>query len=217
MNIFIDFETIYDNSYTLKKLNVYEYLTDPRFGILGCSYAIDNHEAQFVRSHQLKGFKHYLEDLTNNYEVNFIAHNMAFDGYILSQHWALNPSKFLCTLSMTRGKLALKSYSLASVAKHLRLPNKLTTGLIKDLKPWEEYTTEEQQNLATYARMDVELCRSIYKHLSPYPEDELELIDLTMRMSWTPHLQINIPKAQQLLDQIKEDKQLLMLEYRNQS
>ena len=38
-NLFADFETYYDDEYSLRKMTPIEYVLDPRFEALGCAFA----------------------------------------------------------------------------------------------------------------------------------------------------------------------------------
>ncbi len=208
MLLTIDFETYFDNECTLKKLNYIQYLNHPRFEVLGAAILTDKtHE--FLPHNDLQDFLSTLDPET----TSVLAHNTLFDGMILS--WIYNfapapPARWLDTLSMSKGLLALNSYSLESVGQHFNLPHK-KSATFKG-KTWTQLTSTEQIELADYAKHDAWLCHEIYKRLQPYPKNELDLIDLTIRMFTEPKLQLDIPLAERLLKEQQDHKTNLLKE-----
>ena len=202
MLLAIDFETYFDSDCTLKKLNYIQYLNHPKFEVLGAAVlADDRHE--FLTHDELVDF---LDDLDPS-ETDVLAYNTLFDGCILAWRYGFKPRKWLDALSMARGALALPSHSLDAVAQHFGLPQK-KAATFKG-KTWSELTFEEQRELRDYARHDVWLCHEIYNRLMPYPQDELDLIDLTVRMFVEPRLELDLSLAHTLLEEQKTKKEAL--------
>lgn len=205
MLLTIDFETYFDNECTLKKLNYLQYLNHPRFEVLGAAILTDKtHE--FLPHNDLQDFLSTLDPET----TSVLAHNTLFDGMILSWIYNFNPTRWLDTLSMSKGLLALNSYSLESVGQHFNLPHK-KSATFKG-KTWTQLTLAERSELIDYAKHDAWLCHEIYKQLQPYPKNELDLIDLTIRMFTEPKLQLDIPLAKQLLKEQQDHKTNLLKE-----
>lgn len=202
MLLAIDFETYFDKECTLKKLNYIQYLHHPKFEVHGAAIiADDRHE--FLTHDQLVDF---LEDLDPN-DTEVLAHNTLFDGAILAWIYNFHPHFWYDTLSMARAKLAISSHSLDSVAKHYNLPQKKSAAF--EGKTWSELAFEEQRALVDYARHDVWLCHEIFQKLQPYPQSELDLIDLTTRMFVEPILELDVPLAKELLAEQKQSKEKL--------
>lgn len=202
MLLAIDFETYFDSDCTLKKLNYIQYLNHPKFEVLGAAVlADDRHE--FLTHDELVDF---LDDLDPS-ETDVLAYNTLFDGCILAWRYGFKPRKWLDALSMARGALALPSHSLDAVAQYFGLPSK-KAATFKG-KTWSELTFEEQRELSDYAEHDVWLCHEIYDKLMPYPQDELDLIDLTIRMFVEPRLELDLPLANELLLEQRTHKETL--------
>ena len=199
MLLAIDFETYYDQTYNLKKMNMIKYIHDDRFEVLGAAILTDNLHT-FLPHHELESF---LAEL-NPSNTEILAHNTLFDGAILAWRYNFNPKRWLDSLSMARAKLPLPSHSLATLAQHYNLPAK--GELNTKGKHWTDLNLKEKNDLITYAKQDVWLCHQIYQKLLPYPNSELELIDLTVRMFTEPKLQLDTQKAHELLSQEKEKK-----------
>jgi hypothetical protein len=96
----LDFETYYDQQFSLSKLTYSEYVHDPRFHIHGvalrhpdgrCEFAWDATAAINALRQQ---YGEHLEAVT------VIMHNAHFDGYILAHHFALIPRFTLDTLQL---------------------------------------------------------------------------------------------------------------------
>lgn len=202
MLLTIDFETYFDSECTLKKLNYIQYLNHPKFEVIGAAILHGNRH-EFLTHDELVDF---LDDL-DPAETSVLAHNTLFDGCILAWRYNFHPRKWLDTLSMAKGKLASPSHSLDAVAQHFGLPRK-KSATFKG-KTWNELTREEQRNLEDYARHDVWLCREIYDRLMPYPQSELDLIDLTIRMFVEPTLELDLALADELLLEQRANKKTL--------
>lgn len=203
----IDFETYFDSDCTLKKLNPIEYIKHPKFDVLGAS--IIHQSAWHIR----KGFrptdnlKAFLDKLDPS-ETVVLAHNTQFDGLILTQIFDFHPAYWMDSLSMARGKLRLESYSLAALAQHFGLPAK--KKIESKGKYWSQLTEQERLDLIEYADHDAELCAGITQLLLPYPQDELDLIDMTIRMFVEPTLRLDTDLAKEVLENEKQNKQTLI-------
>lgn len=201
MLVAIDFETYFNKNYNLKKIKMIEYLYDPQFEVLGAAVLIPEQQYHaFLPAAELEIFLETLDPET----TEILAHNTLFDGAILAWHYGFNPRYWLDSLSMARAKLPLKSHSLESLAKYYKFPPK--GELNTQDKHWDNLTLQERLDLSTYAKHDIWLSHEIYKKLSPYPDDELKLIDLTIRLFTEPKLQLNLEAANALLEKEKNQK-----------
>jgi DNA polymerase len=207
--LFIDFETHYTKEYSLKNLNYYQYIQDERFNILGAAIIHNDEPTQWLTSFELAAF---LDELRRDPPETVVAHNLFFDGLILTQ-LNITTELWIDTLSMARALLPPGTpLSLDALAKHYNLGQKLE-GLPMGIASWDELSPEAQRRLKYYAINDVELLKKLYYKLAPkFPSKEFELIDLTMRMAFNPHLQLNMPLAQQLLTSVGDRKTQLIKE-----
>lgn len=186
----LDFETFYSVEYSLSRpqYNTSEYVRDPQFLIHGVSLQEVGKDPIWVPGHDeaLRECERWgLEDRP------VVAHNMAFDGFILHEHADLHPGRYCDTLSMARATMGHHvRHSLDAVAKNLGLGRK-TEGLVQT-KGKRELSPIEAKVLGKYANNDVKLCMDIFWRLRQFmPEDEMELIDLTLRMFCEPILRID--------------------------
>lgn len=186
----LDFETFYSTDYSLSKpnYNTSEYIRDPQFLIHGVGLQEYGKSAIWVPGHDeaLRECERWgLEDRP------VVAHNMAFDGFVLHEHADIHPGRYCDTLGMARATMGHHiRHSLDAVAKHLGIGRK-TEGLVQT-KGKTELTPLEAKVLGAYCKNDVELCMQVFWQLFEYmPEDEMSIIDLTMRMFCEPVLHID--------------------------
>ena len=198
----IDFESYFDQKYNLKKLNMIEYIHDDRFEVLGAAILVPELNLHtFLPDSE---FESWLSELDPN-DTEVLAHNTLFDGAILAWRYGFNPKRWLDSISMARAKLPIASHSLAALATYYQLPPK--GELNTQGKHWIDLSRQERADLATYAKHDAWLCHRIYQNLSPFPETELELIDITIRLFTEPKFQLDTQKAHELLAKEKTKKE----------
>jgi len=193
----LDFETYHDDDYTLSKLATSEYVRDPRFEAISCAIKIDDNPTEVYFGQDIRrGLK--TVDWANTI---LLCHHTQFDGLILSHHYNIVPAKYADTLSMARGLHPKgKSASLEEVAKKYGKTNKLK---MPDFKGKHEcqLTDEERQAITAYNGVDVDACREIYDEMvKSFPEAELDLVDVTVRMFCDPVLKVDLVSAQTELD-----------------
>lgn len=186
----IDFETYYADDYSLRlqRYNLSEYVRDERFLIHGVGIQHNGHKPYWVTGH--KAAIKELRQLGLNTKA-VVAHHMAFDGFILHEHCDIHPAFYCDTLSMARAAIGHHTgHSLDEVAKILNLGAKLQ-GL-EDTKNLKVLPQPVLDRLRTYCLRDTELCAQIFWILKRYiPDDELRLIDITLRMFCTPRFLVD--------------------------
>lgn len=190
MRLVLDFETYYDQEYTLKKMYTLEYIRDDRFLIHGAAVKVDEKETQWLQGDTLTSF---IEDLPK--DVELICHNTYFDGLILFHHYRFSPKVYRDTLSMARALLIhAPEHNLNYLCNLLGVGEK-TPGVLHSTKGLRTLSAELAHQLGEYAINDVNLTDGLYEKLLPgMPEDELALVDLTMRWGCRPILQIDKPR-----------------------
>src|ERR1044072_6922023 len=116
--LFLDFETYYDDEYTLKKLTPVEYILDPRFEAIGCAVreGVDGKD-YWVDRPDLPQFFGGLKP-EGTWTVNF---NSLFDKCIFAWRYGFVPRLQTDMMGVARATLGhvLKSLSLRSVGLHL--------------------------------------------------------------------------------------------------
>lgn len=204
-----DFETFFSKDYSLKlkRYNLSEYIRDPQFKAHCLALKINDGPTQVYYGDEI-------EDALSKIDWSitaFLAHNVAFDGFILSHHYDIVPVYYLDTLSMAR---AVHSNSiranLDSVATFYKIGNKMPDVLMKthgvlDLSP------ELAKQLGKYCAVDVDLCYEVYERMRPEISDvEMDLISLTVSMFCDPVLLVDIPRAEAALKQELDDRAALI-------
>lgn len=194
----VDFETYYDSEYTLSgKLNMSEYIRDDRFHAHGVGIKIGEGKPQWYTG---KNIRRALEQIDWTKSA-LIGHNVAFDGFIMSEHFGIVPAFYLDTLSMSRAVHGHHmAHSLDAVAKLHGLGGKIKNKALKDTKGKLVLSGAQCRALGGYCLDDVadthKLFEIMYSHL---PDSELELIDLTIRMFCDPVLLVDVPRVEEEL------------------
>ena len=96
--VFVDFETYYDQQYSLRKVTTEEYIRSPQFEVIGVSTKVGSEPTQWFTGTdgEIKG--HLLSlDL---HQCMMVAHNTLFDGAILSWHYGIQPKAYGDTMGM---------------------------------------------------------------------------------------------------------------------
>ena len=190
----IDFETYYasDYSLSLRKYNTSEYVRDEQFLIHGVGIQCAGYDPYWVVGHDEALKELQILDLQ---ERPVVAHNMAFDGFVLHEHADIHCGFYCDTLSMARATVGHHTrHNLNTIAALLGIGAK-TAGL-EDTKGKRILTAEEARRLGEYCKNDTWLCMEIFNKLLPYmPEEEMKLVDLTLRMFCTPKLLVDTELA----------------------
>lgn len=205
----LDFETYFSKEYSLKNkdLNTSEYIRHSEFKAHCVGIKIGDEPVAWYRDNAIADAISAIDWSTSA----LLCHHTAFDGLILSHHYGVVPAYYLDTLSMAR---ALHSNvigaSLDTVAKFYKLGNKLP-DVLSQAKGVRDLPHDVMLNLGQYCAVDVELCRMIFdKMIQGYPSDELDLIDMTVRMFCDPILRIDIPRVEaELLREQTEKARLI--------
>ena len=195
----IDFETFYDKSYTLSgKLNTSEYIRDERFHVHGVGIKIGNERTKWYTG---KNIAQALGEIDWS-KTALNAHNTSFDGFILSEVFGHKPAFYLDTLSMARAALGHHiRHDLDTVAKALGFAGKVKRSALADTKGKMVLTASEQAALGAYCVDDTNDTYGIFwKLYDAIPDEELQLIDLTIRMFCDPVLTVDLPRVQSELE-----------------
>lgn len=204
----IDFETYYDQEYSLSKMTTEAYVRDPRFEVICVGVKVNDHTTDvYTGDHPDK----FLKSLDYSNKA-ILCHHAQFDGAILSWHFGIKPRLWLDTLSMSRPyhKLTVGG-SLAALATHYGLGVKGDdTRWAKGL-PRMHFSRMQMQEYCNYCRNDVDLTYKLFKKLRRgFPSVEIELIDQLIRMFTEPTLRINTKRLQAHLDEVREQKERLL-------
>lgn len=208
--ITLDFETYYTKGLGFKTQTTEEYVRDRRFEVIGVGVKIDDARATWFSGTKAE-IHNYLSTLP--WDTNaLLCHNTLFDGCILSWHFGINPMFMLDTLCMARALHGVDvSGSLASLSARYGIGQKGDEVLKAEGKRREDFTKEELATYGDYCINDVELTYKLWLGLSSaFPDDELGLIDMTLRMFTHPVFMVDDALLQDRAIELKEEKLALL-------
>lgn len=216
-----DFETYYDKDYSLSKLTTEEYIRDPRFEVIMLGLRMSNGERRVITgTHQQIAYE---VDQIEWGKYAVLAHNCIFDATILAWRFGVTPAAWLDTLSMARAYHGAKGNSLAALAKKYQLQDKGDEVVNMIGRRRESLSKAEFDKYAEYCLGDVEICFQLFTMMNAgwydlpsvdfrgaFPQQELRLIDLLIRMFTEPMLRLNKEKLETHLVGIVERKEKLL-------
>jgi len=195
----LDYETFYGKDYTLSgKINTSEYVRDDRFHVHGVAIKKGNGKTLWYTG---RNIALALKEIDWS-KTAMIGHNTAFDGFITSEVYGHKPAFYIDTLSMSRATRGHATrHDLDTVAKAFGHGGKVKRDALANTKDKMQLTKSEEAKLGGYAVDDVDDTYRIFWDMYPHvPDDELRLIDITMRMFCDPVLEIDIPRVKAELE-----------------
>lgn len=185
----IDFETYWDNEYSLSKMSFIEYIKDPRFEVISCSIKIGNGETREVFTQDEVGAA--LRDI-DWADSACIAHNgNEFDFPLLVWVYGCHPKLFIDTLCMSRPMHQSEvGGSLKSLSERYKLQAKDNTILLNTKgKRFADFDLSEMRDMAVYNKVDSDNCWELFRIFrKTTPAIEFRLMDMTARMICYPQL-----------------------------
>ena len=209
--ITLDFETYYGKGLGFKTQTTEEYIRDKRFEVIGVGVKVNDTAAKWVSGTHGE-IKSYLMSLELGKSA-LLCHNTMFDGAVLFWTFKLAPKYYYDTLCMARAVHGVDAGgSLKSLAERYGLGIKGTEVEDAYGKMRTGFTNSELAQYGEYCKNDVELTFKLFQELSsaPFPQDELDLIDMTLRMFIKPILQVDDAMLQDRLEQVKAEKESLL-------
>lgn len=209
----VDFETHYDQDFSLSKITTEEYVRDPRFEVIGVAVKKNNEGTQWA-SGTHEQIKEWLQAEFNWRESMVLAHNTMFDGAILHWKFGINPRVFLDTLCMGRALHGVEvGGSLKAMAERYRIGEKGTEVINAKGKRLADFTDAELSRYGDYCINDVELTYKLFSIMAKnFPKQELKLIDLTLRMFIEPVLDLDLALLETHLQDVRDRKHRLLEE-----
>lgn len=185
--IYLDFETYYDVQLSLTKMSTVQYVNHPDFKVWGVGIKVDEGETEWYNEEETPEILSQI-DWDN---CSLICHNTLFDAYILTQYFGHKPAFYYDTASMSRGLYPNMSARLKDCAIR-QFPNDISMRKGDELvnaKGVRDLDPALDAQIGGYCIQDVDLTYALFKaYLTNYPESELQLIDLTVRMFVEPKL-----------------------------
>lgn len=191
--VWLDFETYYDNAYSLKKIPIEEYVRDKRFQTHLLGYAVNNGHVK-MRAGELE-IQEALRHLgLHEPDTMTFAHNAKFDMFVLRERYGIDVRNPVCTVAMSRwvGASRLVSGSLAALCEFFGVGQKGTFIQNMSGRRIEDLTQEELEAYKTYCSGDVEQLRAVALKMLPHVSAEaLAFIIMTTRMYTDPAFELD--------------------------
>ena len=207
----LDFETYYDQEYSLSKITTEEYVRDPRFEVIGLAIKKNDKATKYVNDPAL------IERLLSHIDFSssaILCHNTMFDGAILSWRYGVKPKVWFDTMCMARALHGVEtSVSLKATAERYGVGVKGHEVHNAKGKHRADFTAEEAARYGEYAKNDVELTYRLFKMMgAKFPRQELKIIDLTLRMFINPVLDLDLGLLEQHLEDTRDRKDKLLVD-----
>ena len=191
MFLTLDFETYYDQEYSLRKMTTREYIMDDRFEATCCAMRlcpspadIDSTDTILVKGPDLPiVFAALPWD-----RIVLLAHNTAFDGAVLAWIYGHRARFYLDSMSMAQAvyghqgkRVGLKELSaLVGHNKDSEALSEMKGVQFKDM----DWASERVRRYIDYAKEDVDTALALFTLMmkNGFPQRELLVIDIVMRM-----------------------------------
>lgn len=215
----LDFESFYSKELTLTHMPTQAYIEHPDFHVIGVGVSERDAAGNHTRYEWIPGpeqARKGIESLRLDEPGTLtVAHNAMFDGGILEYHMGIKPWMYLCTMMGSRPHLAPFNKggktSLASLQHFTNVPPKMGYVAKAIGKTYSSFSTQELSDYGDYCLRDVDICEGLAELiLKDLPWEELQLIDLTVKMFTRPKFVLdgNVLETY-LTDLIREKKDLL--------
>jgi DNA polymerase len=206
--ITLDFETYYANDLGFRTQTNEEYLNDPRFEVIGVGIKVDDNPTKWVTENIADELA--MLDWGNS---ALLCHNMMFDGAILAWKYGIVPAMYYDTLCMARAIHGVDAGgSLKALAERYNLGVKGTEVVDALGKRKQDFTPEELAAYGHYCINDVNLTFKLFGSLlsGHFPQDELKLIDMTLRMYTQPVIEVDDALLVDRLEHVRAQKKELL-------
>ena len=198
----LDFETYYGDKYSLtaKDMNTSEYIRDERFKVHMVGIKVGNQPTKVYLEHEVAAALAAIDWTTHA----LLCQNTAFDGLILSHHYGIVPALYLDTLSMSRALHGpATKHNLDTIAKRYGFAGKVRQKALSNTKNIRDLSERPDliASLSEYCADDVNDTHGIFwKMYEGTSDDELELIDITVRAFCDPVLLVDTPRVEAELE-----------------
>ena len=206
--IVLDFETYYDAQFSLSKMQMVEYINDPRFKV----HMVGLRSGDVSTCVETNAVDALFNQLNWDNTI-VIGHHMQFDSYILEHYYGYHPFLRIDTAALSRylnGKRVGRSHSLQMVSRYLGVGEKgkelaLSKG-VKDLQLAGVY--DDIAGYCVYNEdSDVNLTYRCAEKMLPHVGlDILKLQDWSVQLYTKPTLRLN----RSILEEAREEENTRM-------
>jgi len=210
--LFLDFETFYSQTFSLRKMTIPEYILDPRFEVNICACAVNGNPSGIVDG---PNFGDWLGQF-NPETTATVTFNALFDNSILAWCYGWVPALMLDSMNMARALRGhiLPRLDLASVCSGVLgvVHDKSVISKVINMRRKDViWQTDLWKLYCDYANADNERSRDIFKVLLPeFPHSERKLMDLVIRAAVQPRFMLDKPHLEKHLSSVRGQKVKLL-------
>jgi len=208
--IVLDFETYYDQDFSLSKITTEEYVRDDKFEVIGLAIKVNNNQTEWA-----SGTHEQIKEWLNTFnwaDAMVVCHNTMFDGAILAWRFGVKPRVWADTLCMGRALHGIEvGGSLKAMAERYKVGIKGEEVIAAKGLRRADFSDEKLSQYGDYCINDVEITYKLFHLMAKgFPKQEFRIIDLTLRMFIEPVLDLNLPLLEHHLHDIRERKEQLL-------
>lgn len=208
--IVLDFETYYDQDFSLSKITTEEYVRDDKFEVIGLAIKVNNNQTEWA-----SGTHEQIKEWLNTFnwaDAMVVCHNTMFDGAILAWRFGVKPRVWADTLCMGRALHGIEvGGSLKAMAERYKVGIKGEEVIAAKGLRRADFSDEKLSQYGDYCINDVEITHKLFHLMAKgFPKQEFRIIDLTLRMFIEPVLDLNLPLLEHHLHDIRERKEQLL-------
>jgi DNA polymerase family A len=212
--LFLDFETYYSQTFSLRKMTIPEYILDPQFEVNICACAVNSAPSVIVDG---PDFGQWLGQFSPETTAT-VTFNALFDNSILAWCYGWVPVLMLDSMNMARALRGhiLPKLDLASVCSGVLgvVHDKSVISKVINMRRADFYNGQNQElwgKYCDYANADNERSRDIFKLLLPeFPHSERKLMDLVIRAAVQPRFMLDKPHLEKHLAGVRAQKVKLL-------
>ena len=208
--ITVDFESFYSKEVGFKKMTTEEYVNHPEFEVIGVAVKVDDGETRWF-SGSMEETGRFLSQF-NWKDAVLLCHNTLFDGCIMKWRFGITPYLYADTLSMARALHGVDAGgSLKALAERYKIGEKGTeVEQVMGMRRLD-FTPEGLARYGQYCVNDVDLTYKLFSMMAGnFSEDELDLIDMTLRMFINPRLYVDTEMLEARLVEMREERETLL-------
>jgi DNA polymerase len=178
--VVLDFETYFDDDYTLYNMTHWEYITDDRFEPIGCGFKFSNvHGTCYMKPDPFfcwaEDLYEYFEKMQEVYGQNFeditvVVQNAHFDILLLLKEYEIDPKFVIDCKHLDSHFDSRRSHKLKDMAKRAKLEPKGDTMQFSGVH-LDDMTAEQREAMETYCKLDCRLEYDVFEDLLPYLSD----------------------------------------------
>ena len=205
----LDFETYWDQDYTLSKQEwpTVRYVTSEKFEATGLGMRTEDHMG-FYSPDRIEKILGSLREIygPNLENCVVVMQNAFFDALILHEHYNVQPKYILDTKQIASFLEARKSHKLRDLAEEYGLEPKGDTKQFKGLH-WADMTQLQRAALGGYCSNDVMITTEVLKKTLPLvtnPELELPLMNHTTQLFLQKNFKFDFMLAMKLKEKMEK-------------